>query len=113
MPEPVDGIVQHIRAILADKDVMTIQYLVPAFKLFRCWFAEHPTEPVSKEDLELISDTIQYLISYYENGGVDKRLISETSLLVVNTICDIEDSPLFRCRNMQIFNRTMRLSAVF
>lgn len=99
MAVPVDGIVQHIRTILVDKDAMTIQYLVPAFKLFRCWFAEHPTEPVSKEDLELISDTIQYLISYYENGGVDKRMISEASLLVANTICDIEDSALFRCHD--------------
>ena len=113
MPVPVDGIVQHIRIILADQDVMTIQYLIPAFKLFRCWFAEHPTEPVNKEELELISDTIQYLINYYENGGVDKRLISEASLLVANTICDIEDSPLFHFHNTQIFNRTMNPSAVF
>lgn len=95
MSVPVDGIVQHIRTILADKDVMTIQYLVPAFKLFRSWFAEHPTVPVSKEDLELISDTIQYLIGFYENGGVDKRIVTEASLLVANTICDIGDSSLF------------------
>ena len=45
----------------------------------------------SKEDLILISDTLQYLIAASNNRDMDKRMVSEASLIVCNTICDIQN----------------------
>lgn len=83
--------VQQIRNIINGNDPTTIQYLIPAYKLLRCSFAENSDSVTSKEDLILISDTLQYLIAASNNKDMDKRMVSEASLIVCNTICDIQN----------------------
>lgn len=83
--------VQQIRNIINGNDPTTIQYLIPAYKLLRCSFAENSDSVTSKEDLILISDTLQYLIAASNNRDMDKRMVSEASLIVCNTICDIQN----------------------
>lgn len=82
---------QHIRNIINGNDPTTIQYLIPAFKLLRCSFAENSNSVTTKEDLVLISDTLQYLVAASNNKEMERRMVSEASLIVCNTICDIQN----------------------
>ena len=63
----------------------------PAYKLLRCSFAENSNSVTTKEDLVLISDTLQYLVAASSNKEMEKHMVSEASLIVCNTICDIQD----------------------
>ncbi|KAK8793611.1 hypothetical protein WA171_002745 [Blastocystis sp. BT1] len=83
--------VQQIRNIINENDPTTIQYLIPAYKLLRCSFAENSNSVTTKEDLVLISDTLQYLVAASSNKEMEKHMVSEASLIVCNTICDIQD----------------------
>ncbi len=83
--------VQQIRNIINENDPTTIQYLIPAYKLLRCSFAENSNSVTTKEDLVLISDTLQYLVAASSNKEMEKHMVSEASLIVCNTICYIQD----------------------
>ena len=83
--------VQQIRNIINENDPTTIQYLIHAYKLLRCSFAENSNSVTTQEDLVLISDTLQYLVAASSNKEMEKHMVSEASLIVCNTICDIQD----------------------
>ena len=65
--------------------------LQPFNILLRCSFAENSNSVTTKEDLVLISDTLQYLVAASSNKEMEKHMVSEASLIVCNTICDIQD----------------------
>lgn len=93
----IDDIVFHIRNIIAGDDRNLLQYLSPAYKLMRCYYAENKEMELEKTYVELITQTLTYLITVTKKKDVDKRQVSEVAHTLCSFICDLQESIFCLC----------------
>ena len=86
MLKELDAILDHIHYCLKSTDASNAQYLIPAFKLLRNCYMSDSELLVTESTLTLFSDTIQYIIQTSKNMSCDKRVLSECSLVLSQTI---------------------------
>ena len=86
MQKELDAILDHIHYCLKSTDVSNAQYLIPAFKLLRNCYMSVSELLVTESTLTLFSDTTQYIIQTSKNMSCDKRVLSECSLVLSQTI---------------------------
>ena len=86
MQKELDAILDHIHYCLKSTDASNAQYLIPAFKLLRNCYMRDSELLVTESTLTLFSDTMQYIIQTSMNMSCDKRVLSECSLVLSQTI---------------------------
>ena len=87
----INDIVFHIHNIITSEDRTLIQYLVPSYKLLRCYCAENEGIEVEKSHLELVTKTVTYLITVSKENQADKRQVSEVTHTLCSFICDLQE----------------------
>ena len=87
----INDVVFHIHNIITSEDCNLIQYLVPSYKLLRCYYAENEGIEIEKSHLELVTKTVTYPITVSKENKIDKRQVSEVTQTLCSFICDLQE----------------------